>query len=333
MSPRQFKAMVVSETTDKHFTKAITMKSVDDLPQGDVLIRVHYSSLNYKDVLSAQGNRGVTRSYPHTPGIDAAGIVEESSSQNFLPGDSVLITGYDLGMNTSGGFAEYIRVPESWVVPLPDNLSLKESMMYGTAGFTAGLSCHRLIEHGLTPDHGQILVSGATGGVGGIAVSILSMMGFHVTAVNGHHDRSDYLKSIGATDIISMDEATDKGSRPLLEQRWAGVVDAVGGTMLSTSLRTVQRHGIVTTCGNVGSGDLITTVYPFILRGITLAGIDSATTPMSLRRHIWGHLAGEWKIPHLTAIAQELPDLESLDHQIDCVVNHERTGRAIVKVS
>lgn len=324
--------MIVQETDTGHYTKIISQKTLDDLPLGDVLIRVHYSSLNYKDVLSTQGNRGVTRSFPHTPGIDAAGIVEESTSKAFRTGDSVLVTGYDLGMNTSGGFAEYIRVPETWVVPLPVNLALRESMMYGTAGFTAGLSCHRLINHGLTSDQGRILVSGATGGVGSIAVAILAKMGFQVTAVNGHHDRTDYLKSIGASSVISIEDAMDNSSRPLLEQKWAGVVDAVGGNLLATALRSVQRHGIVTTCGNVGSADLATTVYPFILRGITLAGIDSATTPMDLRCIIWGKLAGEWKIPQLNTIAKELPNLESLDKEIDKLLNHQRTGRAIVKV-
>jgi acrylyl-CoA reductase (NADPH) len=195
---KMFKAMVVEETENNQFTRKITEKSLEDLPRGDVLVKVHYSSLNYKDALSAIGNKGVTRNYPHTPGIDAAGVVEESSDLHFKSGDEVIVTSYDLGMNTSGGFGQYIRVPAQWVVPMPDGLTLRDSMIYGTAGFTAALSVYQLVEHGVSPEKGDVLVSGATGGVGGIAVSILSKMGYSVTAINGFTDQSDYLKDIGA---------------------------------------------------------------------------------------------------------------------------------------
>jgi acrylyl-CoA reductase (NADPH) len=332
MKNARFKAMMVTEEEKGLFSNAIVNKSIDDLPQGDILIRVHYSSINYKDVLSIQGNRGVTRSYPHTPGIDAAGIVEASTGAHIRADDPVIVTGYDLGMNTSGGFSEYIRVPETWVVPLPANLTLKESMMYGTAGFTAGLSCERLFRHGITPEDGKILVTGATGGVGSLAVSILSNLGYSVTAVNGHNDRTDYLISLGATEVLPLEEAIDTSPKPLLDQRWAAAVDAVGGPLLETAIKYVGRHGIVTTCGNVGGADLNTSVYPFILRGITLAGIDSATTPMGLRKKIWEGLAGEWKIPNLAHITTEIDGLEALEDCVRDILNHKRTGRSFVRV-
>jgi putative YhdH/YhfP family quinone oxidoreductase len=332
MNGKSFKAMVVRESSDGTYFTTICRKSTDELPAGDVLIRVHYSSLNYKDILSIQGNKGVTRNYPHTPGIDAAGIVESSAVPSFKAGDSVIVTGYDLGMNTSGGFSEYIRVPGDWVVPLPENLTLKESMVYGTAGFTAGLSCHKLIENKVKPDQGKILVSGATGGVGSIAVAILSKIGYDVTAVNGHEDRTEFLKEIGARDIIPLSDVRDTSQKPLLDQKWAGVVDAVGGPFLEYALKSVRRHGTVTTCGNVSSAELKTSVFPFILRGITLAGIDSATTEMEHRRVIWNHLATSWKISSMDRIATEITGLESLDHQIECVLSHKRTGRAVVRI-
>jgi len=333
MNSSTFKAMVVRESSQGIFTRNVEQKSFNDLPENNVLIKVNYSSLNYKDVLSAMGNKGVTRVYPHTPGIDAAGIVEQSNTTNFKKGDPVIVTGYDLGMNTSGGFAEYVRVPENWVVPLPKNLTLKESMMYGTAGFTAGLACHKILEHGVTRDKGPVLVTGATGGVGSIAVAILSKIGYEVTALNGHHDRSDYLKSIGASHVLALDEVTGTREKALLAQKWSAVVDAVGGSVLEFAIKSVVSHGIVTTCGNVGSAEFTSSVYPFIIRGITLSGIDSATTPMPLRRTIWDKLAGPWKNDILCAIISELPDLESLDLQIEQIVNHTRTGRAIVNVS
>ena len=209
-----FKAMIVTETPDKQFVREIKEKHINDLPDGDVLINVHYSSVNYKDALSASGNKGVTKSYPHTPGIDAAGIVAESSSPVFNAGEKVLVTGYDLGMNTSGGYAEYTRVPADWVVKLPENLTLRESMIYGTAGFTAALSCYKLINSGVTPDKGPVLVTGATGGVGSIALSILVKSGYDVVAVNGIIDEEDYLLELGAKEVISIEEADDQSGRP-----------------------------------------------------------------------------------------------------------------------
>lgn len=332
MTPQTFKAIVVNETDSGRFSRSIIRKTLDDLPPGDILIRVKYTALNYKDVLSAQGNKGVTRKYPHTPGIDAAGTVEQSTCEDFCPGDSVLVTGYDLGMNTSGGFSEYIRVPENWVVPLPDPMTFKESMILGTAGFTAGLSIDRILEFGLKQGDGPVLVSGATGGVGSIAVAIMSMLGYHVTAVNGHQDRTDFLRSIGAKEVISIEDVMDNSPKPMLKERWACMVDTVGGNLLSSAIKSIKRHGIVTTCGNVGGADLNTSVYPFILRGITLSGIDSAETPMDRRLRIWEKLSGEYRVPDIEKLATEIPDLEALDEQIDRMINHKRVGRTVIKV-
>ncbi len=227
-------------------------KSPADLPDGDVLVRVKYSSLNYKDVLSATGNRGVTRRYPHTPGIDAAGVVEESSSPDFKAGDEVIVTSYDLGMNTPGGFGQFIRVPAAWVVKLPQGLSWRESMIYGTAGFTAALSVYRLMDYGVGPARGEVLVSGATGGVGSVAVAILAKEGFRVTAMSGRPENRDYLLSIGAHEVIAVDAATDASPRPLLKERWAGAIDTVGGPVLATTIKSVMYGGGITCCGNVG---------------------------------------------------------------------------------
>lgn len=214
-----FKAMVVTEVADKQFVREIKQKQINDLPPGEVLINVRYSSLNYKDALSASGNKGVTRKFPHTPGVDAAGVVVESNRSEFKVGEKVLVTGYDLGMNTSGGYAEYVRVPADWVVKLPENLTLRESMIYGTAGFTAALSCFKLIESGVTLDKGPVLVTGATGGVGSITLSILVKSGYDVVAVNGIVDEAEYLLELGAKEVISIEEADDKSGRPLLKPR------------------------------------------------------------------------------------------------------------------
>ncbi|GAB6904999.1 putative quinone oxidoreductase YhfP [Desulfosarcina cetonica] len=332
MQDKTFKALVVSESGEKQYRRDIMDRRIDDLPPGDVLVQVHYSSLNYKDALSASGNKGVTRKYPHTPGIDAAGVVEESSTATFRPGDAVIVTSYDLGMNTAGGFGQYIRVPAGWVVPLPEGLSLKESMEYGTAGFTAGLSVHALIHHGVQPDQGEILVSGATGGVGTMAVMILTKLGFRVAAVNGHTDASDYLRQIGAQTIINIEEATDSSGRPLLKSRWAGSIDAVGGELLATTIKSIHGHGVVTSCGNVASPDLPINVFPFILRGVTLVGIDSQNCPMPERMETWKKLAGEWKIS-LTAEAVEEVSLAGLDRCIDRMLNRGHRGRTVVNLT
>lgn len=324
-----YRAMVVRETQDQGFVRSIESCSIRDLPAGDLLIRVAYSSLNYKDALSASGNRGVTRAYPHTPGIDAAGVVEESDSSRFKPGDPVIVTSYDLGMNTPGGFGRYIRVPSDWAVPLPAGMTPRVAMMYGTAGLTAALSIHQLLKTGDALRNGEILVTGATGGVGSLALAVLSGLGYDTAAVNGRNDATDFLKGLGARTIIPRQEASEASNRPLLKSRWAGVVDAVGGEVLTTALRSARPYATVTCCGNVGSADLPMTVYPFILRGIKLVGIDSQNCPMELREAIWQKLAGAWAVKNLSSLVREI-SLDDLDTAITEMLKGKSPGRSLV---
>ena len=326
----KFKALIVKEIDGK-FIREISTKSIDELPKENVLIKVVYSSLNYKDALSASGNKGVTREYPHTPGIDASGTVEESSSNQFKNGDKVLITGYDLGMNTSGGFAEYIRIPAEWIVKLPDGLSLKESMMLGTAGFTAGLSVYKLENAGINKS-GEIIVTGATGGVGSLAVALLSKLGYKVVASTRKKNEEDYLKKLGAKSIIDSNELSNKLGKPLLTRKWQGAIDTVGGNILSTVLRSLDYGCSVASCGNVLSPELNMTVYPFILRGVNLLGINSAETKMDLRKIIWQKLAREWKIDLLAETITEC-SLEQLSKKIDLILDGKITGRVLVNIA
>ena len=330
--PSEFKALVVTESEENQFVRSVERKRIDDLPEGDVVVQVLYSSLNYKDALSATGNRGVTRKYPHTPGIDAAGIVADSTNDAFKPGDNVIVTSYDLGMNTAGGFGQYIRVPAGWVVPMPQGLSTPEAMIYGTAGFTAALSVWNLIESGVAPDDGDVLVSGATGGVGSIAVSILAKLGYTITAVNGVEDEADYLREIGAKNIISIEEASDTSGRPLLKGLWAGGIDTVGGEILATTIKSTHLGGTITCCGNVASPELPINVYPFILRGVKLIGIDSQNCPMPIRQKIWHKIASEWKIDWLQTITTEASFAE-LNDKIDLMLQGKHVGRTIVKMT
>ncbi len=327
-----FKAMLVTEEPDKTFTRTITQKTLDELPAGDVLIRVSYSSLNYKDALSATGNKGVTRKYPHTPGIDAAGVVEQSQVDAFAPGEEVLVTGYDLGMNTSGGFSEYIRVPADWVVKLPADLSLRESMIYGTAGFTAALSCRKLIQNGVKPENGPVLVTGATGGVGSVAVGILARSGYQVIAATTKPEEAQYLKKLGAEEIIPVSEVDDASGRPMLKPRWAGAVDTVSGNVLTTAIKATQYGGTVTCCGNIISGEFSSSIYPFILNGVSLIGVDSVNCPTAERLLVWQKMATEWKLDALEAMTTELPNLEALDEHINMILKGKNKGRVIVKI-
>ena len=331
MENQTFKAMVVRETADKKFVREIVSRNIDDLPPGEVLIKVRYSSLNYKDALSATGHRGVTRKYPHTPGIDAAGVVAESRSTLFKPGDEVVVTGFDLGANTAGGFAEFIRVPASWPVRLPKQLTLKEGMVYGTAGFTAALSLVKLEQHGLSPNQGPVLVTGATGGVGSTAVAILAKAGYQVAAVTGKMEAKEFLMGLGATSVISREEASDATGKPLLKDQWAGVIDAVGGNILATALKSTRYGGSVACCGLVASPELPTTVYPFILRGVNLLGIDSSVCQPETRHKIWENLAGPWKPNNLAAITSEC-SLEQLETSIQLILQGKVKGRIVVTI-
>ena len=330
--PESFKALVVTETADKRFSRKVTQKSLAELPAGELLIEVQYSCLNYKDALSATGNKGVTRNYPHIPGIDAAGVVAESASSQFTPGDQVIVTGFDLGMNTSGGFGQYIRIPASWAVRLPQALTLRESMAYGTAGFTAALSVWKLEQHGLSKDQGEILVTGATGGVGSIAVSILAKCGFNVGAATGKTEEKNFLAGLGAREILSREEVTDASGRPLLKARWAGVVDTVGGNILATAIKSTRPEGAVASCGNAASPDLSLTVYPFILRGVSLLGINSVECPMSTRLLMWQKLSSEWKVDFSRDLISEC-SLDELDPKIEQILKGGIRGRTVVNLN
>ncbi|MCB0033756.1 MAG: YhdH/YhfP family quinone oxidoreductase [Anaerolineales bacterium] len=326
---KQFKAMIVEEVEPKQFARRIGERTIADLPEGEVLIRVHYSSLNYKDALSATGNRGVTKNFPHTPGIDAAGVVEESQSAEFSAGDQVVVIGYDLGMNTAGGFGQYIRVPAAWVAKLPAGLSLKESMIYGTAGFTAALSVHKLLAAGVKPEQGPVVVTGATGGVGSVAVGILAQEGFEVVAATGKTDEAEFLKTLGAAEVVDRGKFDDDSGRPMLRGTYAGAVDTVGGNTLATLLKITQYGGAVTCCGMVAGANFTSSVFPFILRGVSLLGVDSVECDMSVRHLIWPKIATEWKLDQLSTLVKELT-LETLDNEIELILQGKQRGRVVV---
>lgn len=328
---KTFPALTVEETTDGNFTRRIVSRNLDDLPDGELLVRVHYSSLNFKDALSATGNKGITRHYPHTPGIDAAGIVEVDTSARFSAGDKVIVTSYDLGMNTPGGFGCYIRVPASWAVPLPQGLSLRESMVLGTAGFTAALSVHKMIEAGIGSDRGDILVTGATGGVGSLAIALLAKIGYRVVAATGKMSEASFLKSLGAAEVTPRTDIIDPSGKALLPERWAGALDVAGGNTLVSVLKALRYGGAATCCGLVDSPQLPGTVFPFILRGVSLLGINSENTPMPLRETIWRKLAGEWKVSHLEELVDECP-LEELEVRIQAMLAGKHKGRTVVNL-
>lgn len=331
MSNTQFRALVVEEAEPKKYVTSIKTRSIDDLPPGEVLIKVHYSALNYKDALSSIGNKGVTRNYPHTPGIDAAGCVVSSEHPDFSEDDEVLVTSYDLGMNTDGALAEYIRVPAKWVIRLPTGLSLKQAMMFGTAGLTAGLMINTLVENGLQPDQGPVLVTGATGGVGSLAVAILAKAGYPVAAVTGKPEAADFLRSLGATEVLSRDQVIDT-ERPMLKERWGGVVDVVGGDMLASAIKATRYGGSVTCAGLVGSPELNTSVFPFILRAVSLIGIDSAECPMELRQAVWNKLADAWKPECLETLTNEIT-LDQVEEKLAALLQGKAKGHYVVKLA
>ncbi|MFY7829413.1 MAG: YhdH/YhfP family quinone oxidoreductase [Flectobacillus sp.] len=327
----QFKALVVSENAEKQYVRTITQRNIEDLPAGEVLINVHYSTLNYKDALSSIGNKGVTRNYPHTPGIDASGVVVESTDANFSVGQEVLVTSYDLGMNTSGALAEYIRVPAKWVIALPAGLSLSDAMILGTAGLTAGLCIDALLKYGVSPEKGKIIVTGSTGGVGILSVAILAKLGFEVVAVTGKPEAAELLQRLGAKEIVSRESLNDASGRPMLKSIYAGAVDTVGGNILATILKSLHYGGAVAACGLVASPDLPTSVFPFILRGNALLGIDSAECPMSKRLEIWQHLASDWKLDNLDLISHEI-GLEEVPAKLDLMLEGKSFGKSLVKI-
>jgi len=324
-----YNALQITELNG-NFIKEIKRLPVEELPDNDVLVKVNYSSVNYKDALSASGNKGVTRKFPHVPGIDAAGIVIKSKIPELAEGDKVIVTGFDLGMNTWGGFGEYINVPASWVMHLPGSLSLQEAMIFGTAGLTAGLSVNQIVNAGILPQKGPIAVSGATGGVGSIAVAILNQLGYSVTAISGKNDDKYLCEILGARQIIGRDEFTETyNNKAMATPAFAAGIDTVGGSILSGMLKATQYGGTVTCCGMVSSADLDTSIFPFILRGITLAGIDSVMAPMPLRKQIWQQLSTGWKPNNLESLMQEIR-LADLPEKLDELLKGQAKGRYVL---
>ncbi|MCC5848203.1 MAG: YhdH/YhfP family quinone oxidoreductase [Verrucomicrobia bacterium] len=325
-----FTALLVTETAPKQFTHALARREISDLPEHDTLIRVQWSSLNYKDALSFSGNKGITRNYPHTPGVDAAGVIEDSPA--FEKGAEVIVVGFDLGMNTPGGLAEYIRVPSEWVIPKPQGLSLRECMILGTAGFTAAQCLYRLQQNGLRPESGQVVVTGATGGVGSVAIALLSKAGFNVVASSRNPEQATWLLDVGAIRIVDADELTEDAGKPLLKGRWAGAVETVGGKTLEVLTRSMQHRGIITCCGMITGSELHTNVFPFILRGLSLIGIDSAECPMPMKKEIWHKLSTDWKPDVLDLIALEIPLSDAADALGNMIRGHTR-GRTVVRIA
>lgn len=312
--------------------RSIIDRPLDDLPKVDapsVCVAVRWTALNYKDALAATGHPGIVRHFPHVPGIDVVGEVIDSDDPRFRPGQTVIVTGYELGTSRHGGWSQQIRVPADWIVPLPAELSPRDAIILGTAGFTAAQCVQSLQHNGVQPDSGPVVVTGASGGVAGIAIQILSRLGYDVVAVTGKTDQHPRLKGWGAGEVVDRKTFVETSTRPLLSARFAGAVDTVGGTTLETLLRTLSYRGCVAACGLAGGHQLQTTVYPFLLRGITLAGIDSAMCPMSLRLDIWNRLANTWKPTALDDMATEI-SLDDLPAAVDSMLAGKHSGRSIV---
>lgn len=330
----KFDCFLVRKSEDDSTSKVvrgIEELSLNDLPDGDVVIRTRFSSLNYKDALAATGHPGVVKQFPHIPGVDAAGEVVSSSDPFFNVGDSVMVFHAKFGTASFGGHSEMIRVPKEWVYHLPNGVSMHESMIYGTAGFTAAQSVDALVMNEVRPSDGEVLVTGATGGVGSMAVRILAKLGYSVVAVSGKSDKVEWLKSLGAAEIMGRDRVVDESERPLLKARWAGAIDTVGGSMLSSVLRATKEGGCVTACGLVAGHELSLTVYPFILRGVTLQGIDSANINYETRKRIWDKLANEYALANLEEMSESVR-LDNLEPKIVDILAGKVSGRVVVEL-
>lgn len=323
-----FKALRIHETPEG-FTRSVESMHQEQLPEGELLVQVHYSSLNYKDALSSIGNRGVTKHYPHTPGIDASGIVLESKSPLFKPGDPVIITGYDFGMNTHGGFSQLVRIPAPWAINLPEGLSLKEAMCLGTAGFTAALCVHEILPY---LKGGRVLVTGASGGVGSIALKILHHLGHPLSAPLRRESTRRFLEELGVEEFIPWEEIENSRKRALLSTKFDAAIDTTGGASLSYALASTAYGGAVTACGNAASPELSSTVYPFILRAVRLIGIDSVLAEKRLRERLWNNLATRWKSPDLEKALTPL-HLEDLPEAMDAMLKGEHQGRVLVQLT
>jgi len=325
-----FKAFWV-EKTDDGVAHSVIERSTDDLPEGELLVKVAYSSLNYKDAMSAKGLPGVTRNYPHTPGIDAAGVIVESTDSGFAEGDEVIVIGYDLGMNTAGGYGQYIRVPANWAVKMPAGLDAREAMIIGTAGFTAALCVDKIEQMGAQPSDGPVVVTGATGGVGSVAVALLAKLGYDVVASSGKAEKDDYLKSLGAGSVISRADLSEENKRPMAAETWAHGIDTVGGEILSNVIKGLKYGGSVAICGLVASPAFSTTVLPFILRNVNVLGVDSVELPLAKKQEIWHRLATDLKLDTLDKMTNEVT-LDGLSDVIDSIIQGGVSGRTLVKL-
>ncbi|GGD39372.1 alcohol dehydrogenase [Malaciobacter pacificus] len=323
------KAFIVEKIEDKKFESSLKEIDTPKIEKDEVLIKATYSSLNYKDALSSVGNPGVTRVFPHVTGIDVAGVIEQSNSENFKVGQEVLVTGYDLGMNTNGGHSEYVKVPASWVVPKPENITDKEIMTYGTAGLTAALSVNELLNNGIKS--GKVLVTGATGGVGSIAVSILSKLGFEVVAISGKEEKIEFLKALGASEVILRKDFDVENKRPMGSEKYDGVIDTVGGNILAEALKVIKYDGVATCCGLTSSFELNTNVFPFILRGVRLIGIDSVECKIEKKIAAWVKIADEFKIDTLDDLTNEIT-LEEVKEAYEALLAGKAVGRYLVKI-
>eukprot|EP01155_Anaeramoeba_flamelloides_P017166 Anaeramoba_flamelloidesa566846_185.p1 GENE.a566846_185~~a566846_185.p1 ORF type:complete len:325 (+),score=10.20 a566846_185:77-1051(+) len=323
------KAYIVEKIEDKKFTSGVKEIDTPSVEENEVLIKVSYSSLNYKDALSSVGNPGVTRNFPHVTGIDVAGTIAESKSSDFKEGESVLVTGYDMGMNTDGGHSEFVKVPASWVVKMPAGITDKEIMTYGTAGLTAALSVNELLNNGV--ESGKVLVTGATGGVGSIAVSILAKLGFEVVAISGKEEKIDFLKSLGASEVILRKDFDVENKRPMGSEKYDGVIDTVGGNILAEALKVIKYDGVATCCGLTSSHELPTNVFPFILRGVRLVGIDSVECKIEKKAAAWEKIAGDFKIDSLDSLTSEI-GLDDIKEAYEKLLAGKAVGRYLVKI-
>ena len=317
------------EEIDGVFSASISELELEKPADGFVHIQVSVSSLNYKDALAASGAKGITNKYPHTPGIDAAGVVEESNNIAFPSGTSVIVTGFDLGMNTPGGFGQYVSVPADWVLKKPENMDLRDSMIYGTAGLTAALCYKKLVSMKAAPEDGPVLVTGSTGGVGSIAVSLLASEGFEVIACTGKAEQEDYLKRIGATSVVSRQELEEGDTAPMGKEKFGHVLDTVGGSILSNALKSLSYGGSAAICGLVASPKFEATVLPFILRNINLLGVDSVEISLDEKRDAWDQLANEWSLKSLESLASDI-SLEELATEIENIFSGKVVGRKVV---
>lgn len=326
-----FRAVVVDKT-ETGVSVAIRDLDESQLPEGEVTIAVEWSSVNYKDGLACSPTGRVVRTYPMVPGVDLAGTVRESADPRFHPGDAVVVIGYDVGVAHFGGYAELARVPADWVCPLPEGLTAKEAMALGTAGFTAAMSVDALERHGLTPGKGPVIVTGATGGVGSTAVSMLAGLGYTVAGSTGKDTEHDFLRQLGAADILSRDEASAESTRPLESERWAGAVDPVGGSTTAYLARTMKYGGSIALSGLTGGGEVHTSVFPFILRGVNLLGIESVWCSMDVRRRIWERCAGDLKPAGLLDTIAHETGLEGVPDAVAQILEGKVRGRILVKV-